>query len=97
MLNANTIRFGDAYDVTFPATRDGVALDLSTANITLTAQRVATGVDYDLPAVGGPGGIITHRLSGTLPLGTYDITAEIVLGGDTATAPTEGRLLVTVR
>jgi hypothetical protein len=97
MLNGNTIRFGDVYDITFRARRDGVAVDLTAANITLTAEHIATQVNYDLPAVGGTGGVITHRLSGTLPLGVYDITAGIVLGGDTSTAPTEGNLRITVR
>src|SRR5688500_5435461 len=97
MLTNDTIRFGDVYDITFRARRDGVAVDLTTATITLTAERVATQVDYDLPAVGGPAGVITHRLSGTLPIGVYDITALIVLGGDTATAPTRGSVRVTVR
>jgi hypothetical protein len=97
MLNADTIRFGDVYDVKFPTTRDGVGVDLSAATITLTAQHVPTETDYNLVATGGPGGIITHRLTGTLPKGTYDITAEIVLGGDTATAPTFGTTRLTVR
>jgi hypothetical protein len=97
MLNSNTIRFGDVYDITFRARRDGVAVDLTTATITLVAELISTGVDYTLTATGGTDGAIVHTLTGTLPRGTYKVTAEIVLGSDTATAPTEGNLLLTVR
>jgi hypothetical protein len=97
MLSRNVVRFGDVYDITFRARQDGVAVDLSAATITLTAEHISTQVDYDLAAVGGPDGTITHTLTGLLPRGTYEVTALIARGGDTATAPTEGDLHITVR
>lgn len=90
-----TVTFGDTHDISWNLTGTGV-IDLTTADsVLLYATDTVSGQVTSL-ACTYTATTVTHTLTGTLPLGRYDITIVIVKDDQQTTVPTEGleRLLV---
>ena len=81
-----TAKKGDQYPVTFTANTD-----LTGATIRLTARpRGTTIAPTILPATitDAPGGVVTHTLTGTLPVGAWYVELEVTRAGQVVTFPT---------
>lgn len=95
-----TVKRRDTHDVVFnvTATLDGTPVDLSGATVRLLARRQGSGITIILGSTvtDAAAGEVTHSLTGTLEIGTYDIEVESTLAGDVVTAPNDGYFTMTV-
>lgn len=79
-----TVKQGDQYDITYT-----LNMDLTGATVRLVAGKAGGDpVELDTNITDPAGGVITHTLTGTLPAGTYQVEAEVTVGGQVVTFPT---------
>lgn len=89
----DTVKYGDTHSISMTIT-DGanVVVDLTGTTIRLLAKSGdAATVELDATLDADPTtGVVHHVLTGTLPVGTYDVEAEDTLGVVKTTSPTVG-------
>lgn len=88
-----TVKYGDTHDIAW-----AVNADLSGAIVRLLFRKVGATESVEAAAsVTDPlNGVVTHTLTGTLPIGHYDVEVEATKSGAVTTAPSVGyeRLVV---
>lgn len=80
------VKHGDTYDVTWT-----LNLDLTGCSTRIIARRPGTDTPVVLAgtATDPTGGVITHTLTGTLPIGLHQVEVEVTTPtGDVVTFPT---------
>lgn len=86
------VKFGDTHEVSWRANAD-----LTGAAVRLTAQASERpAVDLSASIKDAAGGMVSHRLTGFLPVGTYRIELEVIRDGVTTTFPNAGYAELTV-
>lgn len=81
------VKHGDTHDISWRIGGDG-PVDLTGVSIRLLAQP-PVGPVIELSATGS-GDVITHTLTGDLPVGRYTIEVETTQAGLVRTAPSDG-------
>ena len=90
---SNIVKSGDTHSITLTVNDSaGSPVDLTGSTIRLLARiNDDSAAMVELTSALGAGtGEVTHTLTGTLPVGTYNVEVEATIGGVTTTAPTEG-------
>lgn len=80
-----TVKQGDEYPITYT-----LNMNLTGATVILRARKIGDPTPVILAATitDAAGGVITHTLTGTLPVGTYDVEAEVTVAGQVISFPT---------
>ncbi|MDF2916008.1 MAG: hypothetical protein K0S70_225 [Microbacterium sp.] len=88
-----TVKYGDTHTIAW-----AVNADLSGATVRLLFRKVGAteSVEAGGTVTDAPNGVVTHTLTGTLPIGHYDVEVEATKSGAVTTAPSVGyeRLVV---
>lgn len=79
-----TVKHGDKYPITFTANMD---LTGSTVRLIVTPTS-GTAIVLSASVTNAVGGVVTHTLDGTLPVGAYKVELEVTQGGSIVTFPT---------
>lgn len=80
-----TVKEHDVYGITYAAN-----MDLTGTTVRLLARQGRNGTPFVLPSAitDAAGGIVTHTLTGTLAVGTYQVELEVTAAGEIVTFPT---------
>lgn len=86
------VKQGDTHVVQWKAN-----LDLTTATVRLVAKpRTGEPVVLATTITDAAEGLVSHTLTGTLPIGTYKVELEVTDGGEIITFPNNGYSSLTV-
>lgn len=79
------VKHGDIYPVTWT-----VNMDLTDATVRVLARLIGASETIELTSIitDPTGGVLTHTLSGDLPVGGYHVEVEVTAAGLTVTFPT---------
>ena len=81
-----TVWSGDTHAVSWGVTSGGVAVNLTGATVRLIAKNLNGAASVDLTSTFAVD-VVTHQLTGTLPVGHYQIVVEATQGGVATTYP----------
>jgi hypothetical protein len=91
----STVKYGDTHAITFTVLDpDGAPVDLTGATVRVLAVS-ARGVGNDTIELASSisvavEGTVVHQLTGTLPVGPYNVEVEVTQGSVVTTAPSAG-------